>query len=462
MPAGSTPILAGVAGATITPDRSLPLEGYRGERPATGVLDPLEARAVVLDDGRTRAAVLALDLCGIQPDTVARIRAGVERLAGLAGDHVVVTFSHTHGAPRVTPYLGETVDAGYLEWLADAAARVVAAAGERLWPVTVGAGIGQVDFNVNRRRHTGRGTAFAPNPFGPIDRRVRVLRLDHAQAPPAPGTLGGRALPQADPLALLFSYPCHATVLGADNPQYTSDYPGAARRFVERAYPAGGDGPTGLVRALFLPGCAGNLRPHLLTPDGRFRPGTPAELAVLGRWLGSEVVRVAEQIAGEHPAGLAIGRQEVVLPYARVPGPAELRAALDGPRAFWAGALLAKLEQAGRLPEAERTEVQVLRLGRHWLVALPGETTLEIGLAVERGLAELGLVRPERGDLVLTVGYANDYLAYLPSASLMVEGGYEAESWYEYLRCGPFVPALEAILANATLSLAQTLAGPRV
>src|SRR5262249_7020112 len=156
MSAGPAPILAGVAGATITPDRSLPLEGYGGQRPATGVLDPLEARAIVLDDGRTRAAVLALDLCGIQPGTVGRIGAGVERLAGIAGDPVVVTFSHTHGAPRVTPYLGETVDAGYLEWLADAATRVVAAAAERLWPVTVGAGVGQVDFNVNRRRHTGR------------------------------------------------------------------------------------------------------------------------------------------------------------------------------------------------------------------------------------------------------------------------------------------------------------------
>jgi hypothetical protein len=179
----------------------------------------------------------------------------------------------------------------------------------------------------------------------------------------------------------------------------------------------------------------------------------------LGRQLGGEVVRVAEGLAGEPVASIGIRLQAVRLSYARVADTAELRAALSGPRRYWAEALLGRIERDGRLPEAEMSEVQVLRLGRHWIVATPGETVLEIGLAIERGLSELGLRQPERGDLVVTVGYANDYVAYLCSASLLTEGGYEPDSWYEYLRCGPFAPEIESSLVGTALALAQEL-GP--
>src|SRR5437764_436632 len=81
--------------------------------------------------------------------------------------------------------------------------------------------------------------------------------LDPADAPAAAGTLGARTLPRADPIALLFSCVCHPTMLRAENRRYSGDYPGAARRFVEGGYGSSG------TRALFLPGCFGNVRPDL-------------------------------------------------------------------------------------------------------------------------------------------------------------------------------------------------------
>ena len=65
---------------------------------------------------------------------------------------------------------------------------------------------------------------------------------------------------------------------------------------------------------------------------------------------------------------------------------------------------------------------------------------------------------PARGDLTLALGYANDYVAYLCSASIMTEGGYEPTSWAEYLRCGPFTHELEGLLVSAALELA-TMSG---
>jgi neutral ceramidase len=458
MTEGGSALRAGVAGATITPDRPLYLEGYGGRTgPATGTLDPLEARAIVFEDGGTRAGIVTVDLCGLTATSVQRIRDVAEAACGIPQENVLVTYSHTHSAPLATPYLGAPVDADYLAGLEDTLGRLVAEAARQTRPATLAAGVGAMDFNVNRRLRTPNGVMLRPNPHGPVDRRVPVLRLDPADAPVPPGTLGGRALPQSDPIAVLFGYVCHPTVKGADNHRYSGDYPGVARRFVERAYRS--DAVEAASLAFFLPGCFGDVRPHLVNAEGRFRPGTDHELLALGRQLGGEAVRVAESLAGEPVASIGIARRAVRLPYARVADAAELRAALTGPRRYWAEALLDRIEREGKLPEAETSEVQVLRLGRHWTVATPGETVLEIGLAIERGLAELGLARPERGDLVVTVGYANDYVAYLCSASLLTEGGYEPDSWFEYLRCGPFAPEIESVLVGTALALAAEI-GP--
>src|SRR5205823_14801610 len=126
------------------------------------------------------------------------------------------------------------------------------------------------------------------------------------------------------------SYACHPTVMGHDNYRYSADYPGAARRFVEAAF-RGQSAPDESALALFLPACFGDLRPHLLTLEGLFRPGTDHELQVIGRMLGSEVVHVAERIASEPMPVIAVGRREVRLPYARLPAVPELRDALEGP-----------------------------------------------------------------------------------------------------------------------------------
>jgi hypothetical protein len=120
--------------------------------------------------------------------------------------------------------------------------------------------------------------------------------------------------------------------------------------------------------------------------------------------------------------------------------------------------MLARLEQEGHLPDHEMAEVQVLRLGGHWLAATPGETTLELGQSIERGLVELGLAHPDRDDLTLAIGYANGYVGYLCAASLILEGGYEPGDFPSYLRPGPFAPEVEPALVDTALALAQDLA----
>ena len=460
MAAANAGLAAGVAGVTITPDRPMHLQGYeRG--PSTGTLDPLEARAIVFDDGSTRAGIVSADVIGLDTLSVQRIRAVAEKETGIPSDHIMATCSHTHSGPAVQTLGRLPVDEDYLHALEQQLGQAVARAARAMRPVTLGVGEGQVDLNVNRRRRTPDDTIMRANPGGAVDKRVRVLRIDPADASEAPGTLGGHPLPQVDPISVLFSYACHATTKGRENHRFSGDYPGAARRVIENVYRSSSAKTRGGTTALFLPGCFGNLRPDLLHPDGSFRGSTDHELTVLGRLLGSEVAQVAEHIVGEAVAEIAVARREVSLPYGPAPDRAALHAALGDPRRGpWAQTMLDQLDQEGSLPTADTAEVQVMRIGRHWLVTTPGETMLEIGQSIERGLADLHLAEPERGDMTLALGYTNGSVGYLCTASSMFEGGYEPATAYTgYLRPAPFAPQVETVLIDTALDLAREL-GP--
>src|SRR5438093_924403 len=71
------PLHAGAASIDITPPTGYPLWGYaaRRDQPSTGVRDALQARAVVLAVGKTKMAIVSLDL-GRAPtrQSTARIR----------------------------------------------------------------------------------------------------------------------------------------------------------------------------------------------------------------------------------------------------------------------------------------------------------------------------------------------------------------------------------------------------
>lgn len=453
---------AGLAAQDITPPGDVHLQGYtRG--PATGIRDRLQAKALVLDDGRTRVAIVTADLLGLDDDLVQRVRARVEQRTGIPSNAVLIACSHTHSGPAIQTLGYLPVHPEYQQLVEERLVEAVtqAAAAPPL-PVHLGAGNGEVRFNVNRRVRRPGDIPMLPNPHGPADRRVRVLRLDPADAPAPPGTLGGVPLPQVEPAALLFSYSCHPTVLDSHNFRISGDYPGVAQRFIEHAY--GSEAVPRRPLAMFLPGCFGNVRPHLLNAAGRFRGGTDYELRVLGRVLGAEVVKVAEQVATEPIGALAAAGRRVWLPYDRLPSLDDLRGMLStGPQQdFFARRLLAMLDRDSRLPEGEEATIQVIRLGRHWLVATPGETFQEIGLSIEAGLAEYGLADPSRGDQVWVLGYSNGNVGYLCTALSHSEGGYEpSRAHIGYLRPGPFAPEVEALLVSTALDLAQQLGPPR-
>jgi hypothetical protein len=104
--------VAGVARVDIMPPAGILKWGYTARQtPSTGVLDPLDARVLVLDDSHTRIAIVAVDL-GRSFDSPAlkRLARSAPTSSGVAG--VVVAASHTHSGPVVIYEYREGTPAG--------------------------------------------------------------------------------------------------------------------------------------------------------------------------------------------------------------------------------------------------------------------------------------------------------------------------------------------------------------
>lgn len=73
------------------------MAGFQRSKPAQGVNDDLWARAMVLDDGRTRFAWVVLDAIGFNSDDIISVRKRIP--ADLGIDYVIISSTHTHSAP---------------------------------------------------------------------------------------------------------------------------------------------------------------------------------------------------------------------------------------------------------------------------------------------------------------------------------------------------------------------------
>src|SRR2546426_503783 len=89
----------GAAAVTINPPKGLGLAGYYHERGNEGVLDDISAKAAVLDDGSTRAAIVVCDLISMPKWIVVEARKLIELRTGIPGTNVLIAATHTHTAP---------------------------------------------------------------------------------------------------------------------------------------------------------------------------------------------------------------------------------------------------------------------------------------------------------------------------------------------------------------------------
>ncbi|MCL6641599.1 MAG: neutral/alkaline non-lysosomal ceramidase N-terminal domain-containing protein, partial [Candidatus Rokubacteria bacterium] len=201
---------AGFAKVVITPPVGTPMEGYSARQGVSqGVHDDLYARALVIDDGATRAAIVGCDLLGVDRRLVAAARARAAEAGAAPADHIMIGATHTHAGPAGLRF---DVDEALCEMTSRLIAGAIVAAARELRPAVLKAGRSALDTVSQNRRH----------PDWPIETRLDVLLFDSPDPVREP------------PVAAVVNYACHATVLYHTNLQLSADYAGYAVRTVER------------------------------------------------------------------------------------------------------------------------------------------------------------------------------------------------------------------------------------
>lgn len=390
------------------------MAGYANRTaPSNGIDHDLFAKALALSDGAGgRVVIVTLDLIGVP----ATLRAGVEREAatrfGLKPHELLLNASHTHSGPLLAAdrlaieatFLRAAkpadVDAvrRYEAFLPGAVLELIGDSLNRLAPARLDFSHAKAGFAMNRRRPEPNGEfSNNPNPDGPVDHDVPVLRIN---------------APDGQLRAVLFGYACHNTTLSGS--RISGDYAGHAQQFLEASFPG--------ATALFLLGCAGDQNPY---PRGKMVPDQqPEDLARQhGRALANAVATALGTRMRPVRGPLRGAYGHAALEYLPL-SVTELDAFLRPPHTPLVNERARALQEKGRRgerPAPLACPVQVLRFGGDLtLVAIGGEVVVDYALRLKRELAGPADV--------WVAGYSNDVFGYLGSRRVLQEGGYEGFS----------------------------------
>ena len=438
---------AGAAVGDITPELGSIIIGGFNPTPAKHVHDPLQVRALVLDDGTSRLAVVVCDNIGLPREVCDEARRLTQERSGLDGARVLIAATHTHSAvtagteTSIGPNNGRgPADiAAYQKLIATRVADTVQCAINRLEPARIGWGRGAEPTQVFNRRWHVADEALRRNPFGGVD----TVRMNPPAGSPSLVRPAGPVdpeipfisvqAPDGRPIALFATYSLHY-VGGVPAGVVSADYFGLFCTRIGELLHAGRARDPGAPPfvGLLANGTSGDINNIDFRSKRSALPPFEQMRRVANR-VAAEVYRAYQQI--EHRDWVSLdARLEDLTLASRKPDAATIARAKEvlarpagGPgwhplEKSYANRVL----QRAAAPDTVQAPLQALRIGEVLVWGVPVEAFAEMGL-------ELKAKAPF--PLAFTVGLANAYHGYMPTPAQLQLGGYE--SWIGTNRLEP-------------------------
>lgn len=414
------------------------IAGFSNSKPANGVHDDLWARTMVLDDGRTRVALIVLDAIGMMHDDIIDIRKMIPDEAGVS--YTIVASTHNHEAPDLMGLWGKTpfrsgVDLHYMQYVKQQAAQSVVKAVRKMRPARL-----EISQDLTGAIPLVKDTR-APEVF---DSGLRIIKAVDTE--------------QGSALGSLIAWADHAETLWSRNLLFTSDFPHYVREGVEKGI---FDGDS-LVKkgiggvAVYVNGAIGGLMT------------THASLPVADPLTGivyTEPSYEKAEAQGRALSLLALAAMDTPVEVIDTAGISLLVKTLSLPidnNLFKLATALGVLNRGTTDWMKMRTELAVLRMGPVSMVTIPGEAYPELingGIEAPEGNdfgigpAELPPVREMMpGKYKFVFGLANDEIGYIiPKSQWDVKAPYtykrEDSPYGEENSLGPeTAPLLHAVL----------------
>jgi hypothetical protein len=205
------------------------LAGFGNHRLATGKHDDLWARTIVLDDGKTRFAIVSVDFLGYYSESsfygINHIRNLVDARLGV--QEILVASTHNHEGPdTIGPWGNGPLSDGkypmYLQFVDRQIARSISLAVAQLTPAQIRIGVTDPQKSPSIARMQTRTRARPPEFF---DEELRVMQFI---------ATAGRL--RNKPIATLINWNTHPESMEDKNTEITSDFPHTIRSEVESRY----------------------------------------------------------------------------------------------------------------------------------------------------------------------------------------------------------------------------------
>ncbi len=317
--------------------------GIGTPKPATIKQGDLYARALVLEKGNTRIAIVNIDNLGWPSVLGNRSRALIK---GIAPENILIGVTHTHSAPDAYGFPDEKgqshADLKYLDWCVQQIADAVNEAVKKLEPASLKIAVdeakGKIAYNY-----------YAPQLYDP---RCGIIQ--------AIATAGKN---KNKPIATLVNYAVHPEVIGSSQGILSPDLCGPLYQRIESK--AGGV-------ALFMNSAQGGM----VTADNRLEKGGEAndweECIRIGELLADEALRIVAGAPVQTNPDLYCAAKTI-----RFPIDSEIMKYI-----------LSKspLKLAGENVDTDfaTTQINLLNIGTAQVLTIPGEALPNIGYYVKR------------------------------------------------------------------------------
>jgi hypothetical protein len=361
------------------------------------VHDPTEARALIIDNGSEKIALVSVDHLGFDHGMVDRIRSIASEATHILPDHIYVMSSHTHSGggafmemlPLLANVLAGKFDAKVRAFYEQRTAEAIITANKTLKPARIALGAGEAR-GISRFRST-----WPPN--GPVDPEVAVIRVD--------------SVATGKPMAVLMNFAAHPTVLGADNMTFSADFVGYARNALERML--GGD-----AMAIFANGAQGTISPHAFQGDDGWQRAEN-----VGTILAAEAFKIALMIKPQDSVDIKLVRTPLTLKIV--------------PTSIFPAGM--------NYPPSYESEINAISFdNRIAFVAIPGELGSILNFQVKERGKLLGFEK------TFLFGLTNDALGYI-----ITEDEYRHKTYESTISL--FGPAFGSLIANESFQLLEKL-----
>lgn len=394
---------SGFAVVDITPEigkRPVYMAGFGHNRLATKVADPLFARAIVLQSGKQKIALLSVDLVGLFYDVTFNVR---QKLKGF--DYILISATHNHEGPDTLGLWGANpfqsgIDSDYLRSVENKIVAAVNQADQRLELTKCFIGKSKVPELLHDSR--------LPKV---LHDDLVVLQFQDAKT--------------AKNLGMMVTWNCHPETLGSKNTEISADFVASAVSQLSKEFQCPVVYFTGTVGGLMT-----SLRVTVKDETGKeLADGTFEKTRRYGELLADEAIKAMKSKHAIELTPIQVNKSQLFMPIDNSVFQMGWKLGVLARKAYlWDENPKQIKEAKGSFPPKTRlcikTEIGHLQLGQLGIAAIPGEIYPELVIGkvqdpidpaadFPNAPIESALFQQMKSPHRIVIGLANDEIGYI-------------------------------------------------